>query len=308
MIIDGSTSGTYTPANVGTPTLTATQPRAVSPTKNRFSEAPWFDWMQNKSVLLIGAGGIGSWVGMCLARIGCALVIMDDDLVELHNLGGQMFSVSQVNISKVDALRQNIHNFAGANSMVYVETERFDEDSMISPIVIMAVDNMKTRKAAFEAWVDLIGEDTQTPFLFIDGRLLAEDYQVYAVTPDRIEAYRDTLFDDAEVPTEQCTLKSTTHCSLGIASDIVGILTNYAANKATKAEIGVETRDVPFKIVKNIPNFMYDITFEPNAGSTDGTTTGSTTAGTSDSPTEDKEGTDNRGLLQVHTRAPELVP
>lgn len=251
------------------------------PTKNRFSDATWFNWLQDREVLLIGAGGIGSWVAMCLARIGCALTIVDNDLVELHNLGGQMFRATQVNSLKVGAVREICIELAGSGSSVSVDSSLYTEDSYTNPIVIMAVDNMKTRKLAFEKWIKLFG-GLRGDSLFIDGRLLAEDYQVYAVTPDRADAYRETLFLDSEVPAEMCTLKSTTHCSLGIASDIVSVLTNFAANRATVAdpEVGVETRDVPFKIVKSIPFYSYEVTFKADGNNNKLSSTGQSNGGT----------------------------
>lgn len=89
-------------------------------------------------------------------------------------------------------------------------------------------------------------------------RLLSELYQVFTVTSDpiKIAKYRTYLFDDSEVPDVACTLKSTTHCSMGIASDIIGVLTNFFANKAYGADI----REVPFLIEKSIDLFTYNVT------------------------------------------------
>lgn len=266
MTIETDLVGMTAMADVLNRSATLVQPKRVaSPLRSRFSDATWFDWLQHRDVLIIGAGGIGSWTAMCLTRIGCNVTVMDHDLIEIHNLGGQMYKTTDINRTKVDALETTCRELAGSSCYFYADNEEYAENSYTNPIVIMAVDNMKTRKLAFEKWYNTYHSDISAlDCLFIDGRLLAEDYQVYAATLDQADAYRGTLFLDLEVPTELCTLKATTHCSLGIASDIVSILTNFAANRVTMEdpEVGVETRDVPFRIVKSIPFYSYEVTFK----------------------------------------------
>lgn len=226
--------------------------------KSRFSEAPWLSYLNDEAVTVVGSGGIGSWVTMCLARIGCRVYLYDADLVETHNLGGQMLRTNSVGESKVDEVR-NLSEELTSGAIVVALNEMFDATSAVDAIMISAVDNMATRKLMFDKWVAEYSNDKRA--IFIDGRLLAEDYQVYAVTPDRINLYRATLFSDEEVPTENCSLKATTHCSLGIASEIVGCLTNWAANIVASVKLEPQVRDVPFSIIKSMPNFLYDLTF-----------------------------------------------
>lgn len=248
-------------------TIVAAPAIVVNPTdqtKVRFSEAAWFEWLQKRDILLIGAGGIGSWVGLCLARIGCDLYVVDMDTVETHNLAGQMFTMADIGKSKVESLK-DICSMMGGVINVSFSKEKYTEESFTNHIVVMAVDNMKTRNLAFNKWVDFVQslpEEERKDCLFIDGRLLAEDYRAYAVTPDRIEEYRKTLFDVEDKEAEQilCTLKSTTHCAMGIAHDMVSMLSNFATNRAYSKEYGIkDARDLPFKVVKHIPLWRYEI-------------------------------------------------
>lgn len=230
----------------------------VSPFKQRFSAAPWFERLKSTHILLIGAGGIGSWVAFCLSRIGCDYTIFDMDIVESHNLGGQLYSLSHVGMNKAVAMQLLAGEFSGYENSVSCDG-RYTEQSISNEIVIAAFDNMAGRKIAFENWVALMQDDkgNEKNYLFVDGRLLAEQYQVYAVTcdPKSIERYRATLFEDSAIPDTMCTLKSTTHCSMGVASDIIGVLTNFATNRT----YGVDAREVPFCIEKSIDLFTYNV-------------------------------------------------
>lgn len=259
--------------------------KALDHIRARFSDAPWMEYLKGIDVIVVGAGGIGSWVTLCLSRIGCEVTLFDGDIFEDHNMGGQLVQTDQIGDNKAEAVSDICVSLVGPTSIVYAEQQMYTEDSFTGPIMISAVDSMKARKIIFDKWSEVYKEAQDA--IFIDGRLLAEDYQVYAVTHNRTEEYRKTLFNDNEVPTENCTLKATTHCSLGIASDIIGILTNFAANIISKRTIGVEVRDVPFRIVKSIPNFMYDITFETNDNS-------------KERNDDNKERDDNPGDVRVH--------
>lgn len=231
----------------------------ISPFKQRFSDAPWFEKLKETPILLVGAGGIGSWVAFCLSRIGCDYTIFDMDIVEAHNLGGQLYSLDHVGLNKAVAIAALAGRFSGEENVVQT-AGRYTEESLSNEIVIAAFDNMAGRKLAFEKWLELMTDDkdNQKDYLFIDGRLLAEKYQIYAVTSDvkRIEDYKTTLFADGDVPDVQCTLKSTTHCSMGIASDMISVLTNFAANRT----YGKDLREVPFNIEKSIDLFTYNVT------------------------------------------------
>jgi molybdopterin/thiamine biosynthesis adenylyltransferase len=230
--------------------------RELSPYKQRFADAPWFEWLKKQHLLILGAGGIGSWVTFCVSRIGADITLFDMDIVETHNLGGQLYSMQHVNRNKAEAIRDLCYDFTGKENKITTQG-KYVTDSPSNTIVIACFDNMAARKLAFNKWVELVEEDKENAkdYLYIDGRLIAEDYQIYAVTPERIEEYRKTLFDDSEVDEVMCTLKATTHCSMGIAHDIVSVLTNFATNRA----YGVDAREVPFNIVKSIPLFTYDI-------------------------------------------------
>ena len=65
-------------------------------------------------VHLVGCGGIGSFVALALAKLGCPhLCLYDDDRVEEHNVPNQLFRLSDVGRPKVEALAE-VLRFSGS--------------------------------------------------------------------------------------------------------------------------------------------------------------------------------------------------
>ncbi len=63
-------------------------------------------------ITIAGAGGLGSNIAIALTRIGVGhLTLIDFDTVELSNLNRQQFKLSQVDMPKVVALKQNLQEF-----------------------------------------------------------------------------------------------------------------------------------------------------------------------------------------------------
>ena len=206
--------------------------------RSRFKDAPWFP-KEESNVIVGGAGGIGSWLTFLLARAGFIPIVYDFDVVEAHNMGGQLFGKQHINLPKVDAIRQIVKEYSDMDLLVF--NERFTLDSMSHNYMFMAFDNMKARKDMFEIWWR---DHSQNPeAILIDGRLLMEHLQVFCVTKDTAKEYFDThLFDDSEVAAESCTLKQTSHSAGMIASLMVGFFTNHISNMNNKDK----GRFVPF--------------------------------------------------------------
>ena len=223
---------------------------------SRFKDAPWFP-KEETAIIVGGAGGIGSWLSLLLSRAGFYPIVYDYDRLEEHNLAGQLYTKldAENNVLKVDALKGLCKNFADTD--ITVMNERYAKDSMSHHYVMSAFDNMQARKDMFEAWCeyvedweslqkhekDLNGEDkfNEVP-IFIDGRLTAEQMQIFCVTPKNISKYKEHLFDDSEVEDAPCTMKQTSHSAAMIASHMVGFFTNHMTNNAEK-DI---TRALPF--------------------------------------------------------------
>lgn len=217
-------------------------------TMSRFSGAMWFNAIQLSTVVLAGLGGIGSYVLFCLARMKPKQVfIYDDDVVELANLSGQLYSAPMVGKRKVDAMAELARDFSYYYGVQAVP-QKFTKDTPAGDIMICGFDNMQARKDFFEAWVKhLVNHPTPERCVFIDGRLNIEEFQVFCIkgndTYNINKYYKEYLFEDYEAESVQCSMKQTTFCANMIGSVIVNLFTNFVANQLKP----LIDRDVPFK-------------------------------------------------------------
>lgn len=84
------------------------------------------DSLQNRSVVIVGMGGFGSWIALLCARLGVKNIIgIDFDTVEMSNLNRQiLFDESSVGFSKVNAAKENLArqcpevNFTAVNARI----------------------------------------------------------------------------------------------------------------------------------------------------------------------------------------------
>lgn len=68
-----------------------------------------FDKMQATVFVVVGLGGVGSWVVQLLAESGATrFVLVDSDCVELSNLNRSVFGLSDVGRCKVDSMRDRL--------------------------------------------------------------------------------------------------------------------------------------------------------------------------------------------------------
>ena len=217
----------------------------------RFSGAAWFEEIQRTSVIVAGIGGIGSWVTLLLSRLGLeSITIFDDDRIERVNMAGQFFESGNVGTYKTHAMRQLCERFSSYYNMAAYNM-RFTRNSPIDRIMICGFDNMASRKLFYERWKNqLTTTNHKNEYLFIDGRLLMEELQVFCIQGDddyNLRRYEtEFLFSDEEAVEPMCSAKQTSFMANMIGSLIVNLLVNFVANKQQDM---LYPRDLPFMTV-----------------------------------------------------------
>lgn len=238
-------------ANIITPTQT-TQEAAViaeNPEKEksdidlRFRGMDWSKFINKTHITVIGLGGIGSHLSFLLSRLmPCSMTLYDDDVVELKNLGGQLYSKDCLHVSKANSIQNIIRDFSLYHASI--ANNKFEETSHLTNYTFCCVDNMATRKLVFEQWEKY--NNTEIPGLFIDGRLSVDTLQIFTIPSNSsyyIDKYKkEYLFEDKEADTTICNMKQTTFMGNMIASVMTNLFVNYCRNIVNKLDIA----DLPF--------------------------------------------------------------
>lgn len=183
------------------------------------------------AVTIIGAGMGGSWMTHSLARLGCPITIYDDDVVAVENLSSQAFVEHDVRYHKTMALSRLFHNVLGLRV-------RWEGQPIVSPVVIVAPDNMETRQRAAKAFT----EEWDGTQLLLDCRSASDTLLVYTVLKpgerdptspssrwDRLDTYRNEhLPDDDEVIPVACGFNGAAYIGMRSAYEVTRRVVTFA--------------------------------------------------------------------------------
>lgn len=190
--------------------------------KKRYEDAPW---LKPCDVILVGLGAVGVGTGLALLANDYDLHVYDFDNVSEENVIPQGYSINHIGWDKTVAFNDLAALFIGNIATLY--SKKYD--GMCAEVMISAVDNMVGRKQIFEAFLE-----DETAKLFIDARMIPCQFEVYCVqkdSPESIELYKESLFDDSAIASENCSFKSSRATNLSIHGYISAMVTNYVVNR-----------------------------------------------------------------------------
>ena len=160
---------------------------------------------------IIGAGAVGSWAALFLAKLGFAqnLRVYDFDVVEEHNIPNQAFGMRDVGVPKVVALRRVLEATIGAT----LPPEHFINKAVSGTdflytegAVVLAADSMSVRREVFNYCSKFTPDKI---WFYAEARMGLDESQVYILNDltDTVtcERYAETLkYEDADAEVSAC--------------------------------------------------------------------------------------------------------
>lgn len=192
----------------------------------------------NTPVTIIGAGATGSWLALCLAKLGITdITVWDFDTVEEHNIPNQAFGLEDIGDTKVGALHDMLKRDVGVE--IKIKREAFT-DQRLSGIVFLMVDSMKARKDIWEASIKM----KSAVKLLVEPRMGLSEGRVYNVNPmdlNHIKRYEDCWYSDDEAEVSACgTSQTVITTAMSVASMCARSLINFSNNIELDNEVLID--------------------------------------------------------------------
>lgn len=200
---------------------------------HRFSDLLPQRKTQGVSICIVGAGSIGGHTAKILAKLGFTdITVWDDDIVEPHNVGTQPYGLTDLNLLKVDALKDSILQDCGFEIKTkprkcdYLTDDYYD-------YVIYATDSIESRS-------NLYYNSYQPNVALIDARMSLGTWNCIILPSGtdgntRKQYTTDHLFPKEEALQEPCTARSTTDTPLTVAAYIASAIRYMINNPTTTA-------------------------------------------------------------------------
>lgn len=194
------------------------------------------DRLADLKVAIVGAGAVGSFTALLLAKMGVGSIkVWDGDTVELYNIPNQFHSEKSIGKNKTESLKELLIDMAG----VEIESEPYViiKESPISfdaDIVILAVDSIEARKMIWEQFI----KNKFGIKLLLDPRMGGESYRAYALRPTDTLAqskYEATLYEkEDETP---CSERSIIYNVAILSGMLARLVKGFVSGEALKFEV-----------------------------------------------------------------------
>ena len=183
------------------------------------------DGRKELKVCVVGAGWIGSNSVYCLAKQGIEHIkCVDFDKVEIENTGSQFYTEKDIWKYKVEALQEQVLEQTGVKIDI-VKSKYRSSNIKGYDIIVLALDNLETRKAIVE---DV--EDTQ---VVLDTRMVKRISQCFSFYGFQKERWFEQCYttDENTIQEVACTEKAIAHNALMMAWIVGSLVCDVCNNK-----------------------------------------------------------------------------
>lgn len=192
----------------------------------------------NTPVTIIGAGALGSWLALYLAKLGITnITVYDFDEVESHNIANQAFNIHDIGKTKTQALQDIIA--VQTNNKITIKNEKYT-NQRLTVIVFLMVDSMAERKRIWEKNIKM----KSAVKLMVEARMGLNMGRIYNVIPIDLQQgrkYEETLYSDDESEVSACGASMTVvTTATTIAAMSARQLINFANQQEMDNEIMID--------------------------------------------------------------------
>lgn len=193
-------------------------------------------------ITVIGAGGIGSWATLALAKMGCRnITVVDFDKVENKNTPSQIYTLTQKGMFKVNALADAVKSLTG---IVITPLQGKIQDKldkiMESKVIICGVDSLEERKSI---WDKILSSYPPQLELYIDARMGGEFMRFLTVnsnTKDAILKYTKIVSAKTTPVREECTARSVVYNTFVCGGIIASLVKKFAKSEQIRPSINFD--------------------------------------------------------------------
>lgn len=177
----------------------------------RFKNQTWLiNLSKQPKILVLWCWWVGSMATFFITKMWLEnVVLVDKDEVEDHNVASQFYKSSDLNKTKVWALKSSIMEFSDVECIAYNEwrseefAEQLTQEQWDFDIVILAIDDMDIRKRVVDYY-------KQDPFIYIvESRMWWTSFVIQTFKPSsQYDAWIWSWFPQSEADPINCTEKS----------------------------------------------------------------------------------------------------
>lgn len=214
----------------------------------------------HRRVEIIGAGGIGSFTAIALAKLGLTNIrVWDADLVESHNLPNQLHLVKALGSPKVASVRCLCKELAGVSVDVENQFWAPEHSDKLSGIVVAALDHVRASEehptpGREELWKSL--KCNVNVELLIDARIGGQTIRLISMRPvndiEYWQWYEKQLFESGDEARLPCTARAVIDVGFIVGGLVTNVIRRYLKD-------GAITRDLIVDLSQGIQVFCPEV-------------------------------------------------